>query len=274
MASAGPVVLPAPAAYPVAGGPRFVAAGDFNGDGFADIAVLSATTAQVTVFLGNGTGGIRGPRRLPGRGLARGDGDARHEPRWPGRSRHRARRERGRHGDDRGRDGRIHGHHLSRGHDAGPRSGRPRCRHAPGRDRHRCRGGDGAHPARAGRWHAARAELVCRRRPTRECGGRRHQRRRHSRHHHRQPVRGEPHPGDGPRQCDFCRAIQGLDHPHHLPPSPPARGCRWRRQAEPAGAKGYRLHGEVPARQRQCVVRGAGGDHRRPRGPTDSCCAT
>src|SRR5271165_19431 len=47
-----------PVAYEVGGGPLFVAVGDFNGDGIADLAVTNSTdlAATVSVLLGNGDG--------------------------------------------------------------------------------------------------------------------------------------------------------------------------------------------------------------------------
>jgi len=44
--------------FAVGTGPQFVAIGDFNGDGFQDLAVANETSNNVTILLGNGAGGF------------------------------------------------------------------------------------------------------------------------------------------------------------------------------------------------------------------------
>ena len=44
--------------FAVGTGPQFVAIGDFNGDGFLDLAVANETSSNVTILLGNGAGGF------------------------------------------------------------------------------------------------------------------------------------------------------------------------------------------------------------------------
>jgi uncharacterized protein (TIGR03437 family) len=55
-ASAAAPSFAAPVALPAQQAPLGIAAGDFNGDGFQDIAIANAASATVSVYLGNGSG--------------------------------------------------------------------------------------------------------------------------------------------------------------------------------------------------------------------------
>ncbi len=44
--------------------PRFVAVGDFNGDGLQDLAVANESSSDVSVLLGNGDGTFQAPRNF------------------------------------------------------------------------------------------------------------------------------------------------------------------------------------------------------------------
>jgi uncharacterized protein (TIGR03437 family) len=55
-ASAAAPSFAAPLALPAQQAPLGIAAGDFNGDGFQDIAIANAASATVSVYLGNGSG--------------------------------------------------------------------------------------------------------------------------------------------------------------------------------------------------------------------------
>ena len=58
-ADAAALLAPAPASpFAVGLKPSGVATGDFNGDGYADIAVLNSGNSNVTIMLGNGTAGF------------------------------------------------------------------------------------------------------------------------------------------------------------------------------------------------------------------------
>ena len=58
----------APVLYFAGGNPQFVAVGDFNGDGFPDLAVANYSGNSIAVLLGNGNGTSR--RRFPMRQAA------------------------------------------------------------------------------------------------------------------------------------------------------------------------------------------------------------
>src|SRR5690349_20528888 len=49
-------------AYPVDAGPQSVAAGDFNNDGFRDLAVANGLSGTLSVLLGKGDGSFQPPQ--------------------------------------------------------------------------------------------------------------------------------------------------------------------------------------------------------------------
>ena len=55
--------LPAP--FPTGNGAQFIASGDFNGDGFPDLAVSNGADSTVSVLLGNGDGTFKAPQAFP-----------------------------------------------------------------------------------------------------------------------------------------------------------------------------------------------------------------
>jgi hypothetical protein len=60
-AQALPVSFNAPRSYPVSGAPVAIVAGDFNGDGLADLAVAYNLTRTVAILLATSDGGFQPP---------------------------------------------------------------------------------------------------------------------------------------------------------------------------------------------------------------------
>ena len=57
------IQLPVP--FPTGNGAQFIASGDFNGDGFPDLAVSNGADSTVSVLLGNGDGTFTAPQAFP-----------------------------------------------------------------------------------------------------------------------------------------------------------------------------------------------------------------
>ena len=65
LTAAAPITFNAPQTYLTGGAVTSVAAGDFNGDGFADVAVTSLNVNTVSIFLGHGDGTFQPPVAYP-----------------------------------------------------------------------------------------------------------------------------------------------------------------------------------------------------------------
>ncbi|HEY2955947.1 MAG TPA: VCBS repeat-containing protein [Candidatus Eisenbacteria bacterium] len=64
------------ATYPAPTWPEFIAKGDFNEDGITDLAIVSHNDVTLTIFLGQGTGGVGNGTFAPQPGYPAGDGAA------------------------------------------------------------------------------------------------------------------------------------------------------------------------------------------------------